>query len=110
MALHHASSGELIDIRPLGDGLQHAVTKTLYKSDHMQVFRLVLLAGKTAPAHSVGGEITIQCLEGAIELSVGDAMQTMRHGDLVCLAGGVAHAVKALEDASVLVTILRQPG
>lgn len=110
MALHHASPGELIDIRPLGGTLQHAVTKTLYKSDHMQVFRLVLLAGKTVPAHSVDGEITIQCLEGAIELSVGDTTQTMRHGDLVCLAGGVMHALKALEDTSVLVTILRQPG
>lgn len=110
MALHHASSGELIDIRPLGSGLPRAVTKTLYKSDHMQVFRLVLLAGKTAPEHSVDGEITIQCLEGEVELSVGDATQTMRHGDLVCLAGGVVHALKALEDTSVLVTILRQPG
>lgn len=110
MALHHASSGELIDIRPLGDRLRHSVTKTLYKSDHTQVFRLVLLAGKTVPAHSVDGEITIQCLEGAIELTVGEDMQTMRHGDLICLAGGVVHALKALEDASILVTIQRQPG
>ena len=108
MALHHASSGELIDIRPLGDTLRQAVTKTLYKSDHMQVFRLVLPAGKTAPAHSVDGEITIQCLEGAVELSICDVIRAMRPGDLVCLAGGVAHALKACEDASVLVTVQRQ--
>jgi len=108
MALHHASSGELIDVRPLGDALAHTVTKTLYKSDHMQVFRLVLLAGKDAPAHSVDGEITIQCLEGTVELSIGKLTQVMRQGDLVCLAGGVVHALTAREDTSVLVTILRQ--
>lgn len=110
MALHHASSGELIDIRPLEAKLRHSVTRILYKSDHLQVFRLVLLDGKSAPAHSVDGEITIQCLEGAVELSVGEGTQVMRQGDLMCLAGGVVHALKALEDTSVLVTILRKQG
>ncbi len=106
MALHHASSGELIDIRPLKDELKTAVTKTLYKSDRLQVFRMVLLAGKTMPAHQVRGEITIQCLEGRIEIIAGETTQLMREGGLICLAGNVMHAVHALEDASVLVTIL----
>jgi len=107
MALHHASSGELIDIRPLGEGLAQAVTKTLYKSDHLQVFRMVLPAGKTAPPHSVPGEITVQCLEGSLEFTADGTTQVMRQGDLVCLAAGVRHALAALEDTSVLVTVQR---
>ena len=105
MALHHALSGELIDVRPLEDKLASTLTHTLYKSEHLEVFRMILPAGKAMPVHCVPGEITVQCLEGCIEFTT-DKVQTMRAGDLICLAGGVRHALKAIEDASVLVTIL----
>ena len=108
MALHHASSGALIDIRPLGSKLKNGRTETLYKSDHLEVFRMVLLAGKAMPAHQVLGEISIQCIEGSIELTAEGASQLMREGDLICLAGGTSHALKAIEDSSALVTILLQ--
>ena len=32
----------------------------------------------------------------------------MRAGDLKCLAGGVAHSLRAIENSSVLVTLLLQ--
>ncbi|MEP6792470.1 MAG: cupin domain-containing protein [Ramlibacter sp.] len=106
MAIHHAASGELIDIRPLGPALRDTVTRALYKSDHLELFRMVLPAGKTMPAHDVPGEITVQCLEGSVEFRVGSASTLMRPGDLLCLGGGVSHAVSAAEDSSILVTIL----
>jgi quercetin dioxygenase-like cupin family protein len=106
MAMHHASSGELIDIRPYGRDLKTAITRTLYKSDHLEVFRLIMLAGKGLPEHRVAGELTVQCLEGCIEMSASGRVDLMRPGDLACLAGGVPHALKALEDSSVLVTLL----
>ena len=106
MALHHALSGELIDIRPLKSNLKNATTKTLYKSNRLEVFQMVLLANKAMPEHQVTGEITVQCIEGSIEFATAGTKQLMRAGDLVCLAGGVVHALKAVEDSSVLVTIL----
>ena len=106
MAIHHATSGELIDIRPFKDDLKSATTKTLYKSNHLEVFRMILLAGKEMPAHQVVGEITVQCLEGSIEFAIAGTSQLMREGDLICLAGGEVHALKAVEDSSVLITIL----
>lgn len=106
MALHHASSGELIDVRPLNEDLSAAITKTLYKSHHLEVFRMILCAGKSMPSHHVVGEVTIQCLEGEIELAVADRPRRMRAGDLVCLDGGEEHALTALRDSSVLVTLL----
>ena len=105
MALHHASSGELMDVRPLDDELAHTTTRTLYKSGHLEVFRVVLRAGKAMPAHRVPGDVTVQCLEGCIEFTAGK-VQSMRGGDLICLAGGELHALKALEDSSALVTVL----
>lgn len=106
MAIHHALSGELIDIRPLLGKLKNARTQALYKSDQLEVFRMVLPAGKSTPAHQVAGEISIQCLEGSVELTAAGTSQLMRQGDLICLAGGERHALKAIDDSSVLVTVL----
>ncbi|MEO5660128.1 MAG: cupin domain-containing protein [Polaromonas sp.] len=106
MAIHHALSGELIDIRPRGDAIMAARTTTLYKTPHLEVIRMVLLAGKEMPEHKVGGELTVQCLEGSIEFSIGATRDVMRTGNLKCLAGGVAHSLRAIEDSSVLVTLL----
>ena len=69
MAIHHASSGELIDIRPLHDKLKTTPTTALFKSSHLEVSRTVLRAGKDVPPHDVVGEMTVQCLEGRVELA-----------------------------------------
>ncbi|MEP6936018.1 MAG: cupin domain-containing protein [Nitrospirota bacterium] len=106
MALHHASSGERIDIRPLRDALNSNRSTTLYKSEHLEVFRLVLIAGKGMPEHRVTGEITVQCLEDRIAFSIASASEVMRQGDLKYLSGGEPHALMAIEDSSVLVTLL----
>ena len=106
MAIHHALSGELIDIRPLGDMIAAARTTTLYKTKHLEVFRLVLLAGKEMPVHKVVGEVTVQCLEGRIEFCIDTTCDVMQSGDLKCLAGGVSHSLRAIKDSSVLVTLL----
>lgn len=106
MAIPHAASGELIDIRPLGAALHQAGSSTLVRADHLEVFRFVLMAGKTAPDHKASGAITIQCLEGAVELDAHGRTQMLLPGSLVYLADAEPHAVRALSDASLLVTVL----
>jgi len=106
MAIHHASSGELIDIRPLSDKLKTTLTMAIYKSSHLEVSRTVLRAGKDVPPHEVVGEMTVQCLEGRVELTAAGSTQSMRRGDLICLAGGETHSSQAIEDSSVLITML----
>lgn len=106
MAISHAASGELIDVRPLGADLRQTSSSTLVRADHLEVFRFVLIAGKTAPDHKASGAITIQCLEGEVELEAHGRTQILRSGQMVYLADAEPHAVKALEDSSLLVTIL----
>lgn len=106
MAIHHASSGELIDIRPLQDNLITTASTALFKSHHLEVSRKVLLAGEDVPPHHVAGEMTAQCLEGWVEFTVAGVSQSMRAGDLICVAGGEPYALKAIEDSSVLITML----
>lgn len=113
MALHHAAPGEVVDVRPLGKALRDSVNITLLRSENLQVFRVVLLKGEEFSDHAVPGEITVQCLEGLVDFRIGqDEDQQLAAGQLLYLDGGRPHALKALENASVLVTIYhpRHPG
>jgi len=106
MALHHATPGEIVDVRPLGKELRGSKSATLLRSQHLQVFRVVLPKGEEFSDHAVPGEITVQCLEGSVDFRIGeDKVQRLTAGALIYLNGGQPHALKALEDASVLVTI-----
>jgi quercetin dioxygenase-like cupin family protein len=106
MSLPHATSGDLINIRPLGEKLKESVSTALLKTAHLEVMRLVLATGKLFPEHKVEGEVTIQCIEGVIELHAHQKTQILLAGDMVYLAGGEPHSLLAKEDASVLLTIL----
>ena len=105
MAIPHAASGEVVDIRPLGEALQGTTTSALIKTDRLEVLRLVLPAGKEIAEHRAPGEITVQCLEGAIEFEVHGATRELRAGHMLYVAAREPHALKAIEDSSVLVTI-----
>jgi quercetin dioxygenase-like cupin family protein len=106
MAIPHATSGEVVDIGPLGTAISTAVTTTLVKTDRLEVIRLVLPAGKEIAPHKVAGEITVQCLEGRVAFTSLGATRELRAGQMCYLPGGTEHAVKGLTDASALVTIL----
>ena len=106
MALHHAEPGEIVDIRPLGARIHETVNATLIRSKHLQVFRLLLPAGKVFKEHAVPGEITVQCLEGEVEITSPGRTQVLAAGELLYLVEGDLHGLKGLADASVLVTVL----
>lgn len=106
MAVPHAASGQVFDVRPLGAALRESVTTTLVKTASLEVIRLVVPAGKEIPAHQVPGEITVHCLEGRVALTAQGRTQELEVGQMLFLSGGQEHAVKGLEDAAVLVTIL----
>ncbi len=105
MAIHHAISGEPIDIRPLGARLADSASVALFKSDDLEVIRLVLPRGRSLPVHRVDGVITIQCIEGRLDLAADGRPITLSAGRLVFLSGGVDHSVSAAEDSSALLTI-----
>lgn len=106
MALTHATSGSPIDVRPLGDQLTTRKTSAIFKSEQLELIRLVLLAGKSFPPHQVPGEITVHCIEGELDVTVEGQNHRLQPGQMLFLKGGVPHGVVALQDASALVTIV----
>lgn len=106
MSLHHASSGEPFVVRPLGEKLTESVSRALLKSSSIEVMHLVLQKDKSVPEHHVLGELTMQCLEGTVELQAHGRSTTLRAGDMVYLEGSVPYALRALENSSLLMTIV----
>jgi quercetin dioxygenase-like cupin family protein len=106
MATHHAKSGEIVNLRPLGNALATTKTTALVKSDSFEAVRLVVLAGTEIPAHQVSGRITLYCLEGRVLLGLDEESLELAAGDWIFLDGGKTHSVKGVEDSSLLLTIL----
>jgi quercetin dioxygenase-like cupin family protein len=107
MAIPHAKSGEVVEIRPLGPALATTQTSTLVKTPTLEVIRLILQAGKeSCHQHAMAGEVLIQCLEGLITVQVDGDSRTLEAGQMLYLAGGESHAIRGVNDASALLTIL----
>jgi quercetin dioxygenase-like cupin family protein len=109
MALHHATSGEIIPLRPLGAKLPESPSVALLKAHQLEVMRLVLPEGKSIPEHHVEGELTMHCLEGKIDLRAQGKSQTLQAGEMVYLEGKVPYSLHALEHSSMLMTVVLKP-
>lgn len=106
MALSHSDPGTPIDARPLGGRLADTPSHALLKTGSLELMRVVLRAGETLPPHAVDAEATLHCIEGSVRVQVGDRESRLGSGTLVLVPAGHAYAVRADEDASLLVTML----
>ena len=110
MALQHARSGERISLERDEDDIANFTSIALIKTDHMELIRLVLPKEKPLPEHWVEGEMTLLCLEGEIAFDAHGRTTILHPNEMVYLAAGEPHAVRANEDAVALMTILLHPG
>jgi len=102
MAITHAAAGEIIDVRgPAGTD-----SATLIRTDHLEVFRYALPAGKVVDAHTAAGLMVIQCLEGTVEFTALGRTQQLGPGTMLYLPDHEPHALKALSDTLLLITLL----
>ena len=105
MAISHIQPGEAIQLS-LATALSGSKTTTLVKTTDLELIRLIIPQGKVIPFHKAPGEITVQCLEGRVEFIADGRTQELTAGQLLYLTVGEPHALKGLEDTSLLVTLL----
>lgn len=106
MALVHALPLQVINVRPLAEGLHDVKSHSLLKTDKLQLMRVVLLAGQSMPEHHVSGDITLQCLEGEVLVNTPKNSCPLVAGELIAVPAQEPHSVRAISDASLLLTIL----
>lgn len=105
MALQHSQPGQVIGVAPLGDRLREGKTSALFKAGQLELARIVLRAGESMREHQAPGEITLQCLEGLLELSTPSGQQQLRPGELIHLLPREPHGLRAIQDSSALLTM-----
>lgn len=103
MAMHHCRSGEVARLGAIGDPATRTVA--LARTSTFEAVHLVVRAGQTIPVHQVPGSLTLYCIAGHARLE-GASPPDLHAGDWLYLAPGTPHAVEAVTDASLLLTIL----
>lgn len=106
MATHHAAPGEVVDLATWATDLPQEKSKAIVKTGAMELARLVLPAGHVMPEHRVDGPIVVQCVSGRLAISMPGGERELRAGQLLYLAPGEPHAVRGIEDAVAVLTIV----
>jgi quercetin dioxygenase-like cupin family protein len=102
---HLAKPGEIVDARPLGEGLLSTPSRKLLASHGIEVTRLILPAGKDVFEYRGRGTFTVHCLEGRVAITALGKTIDLKAGQLLYLPRQEPHTFKALEDSDLLLTI-----
>ena len=103
MALHHCRSGEVARLGTLDDPATR--TAALAKNASFEAVHLVVRGGESIAPHQVAGSMTLYCIAGHVRFEGGSPAE-LRTGDWLFLDPGARHAVEAVADSSLLLTIL----
>jgi len=106
MALKHVEPGEVANLFTYGTQDQQNASNALVKTNQFEAIIMHLSPSKPFPEHSVDGPVTLQCLEGAVEIALDGETRVLNAGDWMYLPPGAPHAVHAQAEARLLVTIL----
>jgi quercetin dioxygenase-like cupin family protein len=90
------------DIGWLRDG--HSA-RTLVKHDDLRVVLIALAQGARIAEHTADARASILAVAGSVRVWIGPRAVVLRLGGLLVLDRGVRHAVEALEESAVLLTL-----
>lgn len=82
---------------------------TLFKSGASTVMAFLFEAGGCLPRHQADGIVTIQVIEGRVEVETTKERHAVGAGGLLVLRPGVPHEVDAVEPTEMIVTIHLHP-
>ena len=99
------------EMRLLRDELASAparIGRTLVKDGSLRVTLVGIRADNGMHEHHAAGPITIQVLEGTVEVSAEGKQWPLRVGELLALDGGVVHAVASAHGGIFLLTVMHE--
>lgn len=82
--------------------------KTLIKEGPVTVTLIGVNAGGSMHPHRADGPITVQVLEGEIELTIGESTRALPAGCLLGLDGGITHSVHSAHGGVFLLTVVNR--
>ena len=109
MSVEHARSGDLLPVDPADSERWPTGAVALVRDDHLEVMRWVLPANREVPEHLAYGPVTVACVRGEVLLCLRADERRLSAGSVVYLAAGERHALRALADSILLVTMVLVP-
>lgn len=83
--------------------------KTLLHGADLRLVLMTIDRGMKIPDHGAQGSLTIQTLQGHVIVTLLDSSFDLTAGQLLAIEGGVSHALAAVEDSAVLLTLAWHP-
>jgi quercetin dioxygenase-like cupin family protein len=81
--------------------------KTLVKNDALRIVLVALSSGMRLDEHKAEGAITVSVAEGSVRFTASGEETVLATGALLTLASGIPHAVEALEESALVVTVVQ---
>jgi quercetin dioxygenase-like cupin family protein len=96
--------GEVVD---LNIGLKNDKQSCMIvQSEDLQVRRFTLPAGAELPPQRALGDATLQCLDGALSVTIDGLVCELAAGQLIFLPAKSPHSIKAVERSTLLATMV----
>jgi quercetin dioxygenase-like cupin family protein len=77
---------------------------TLFKTDNITTVLICMHTGSRIGENSIDGTVTLQVMEGEVELTANNEVVTLHAGQIVMLHHEVTHSLLATEETVVLLT------
>jgi quercetin dioxygenase-like cupin family protein len=82
------------------------VSKTLRKSQNMNLTLFAFDAGQALSGHSSPMDAYVQVLSGEMNITIDQTTQTVKSGEMILMPAGINHALEALEPSKMLLTMV----
>jgi len=101
-----AKAAQIIEVGPVGKGLETRRQATLIKTASVEVIHLVIPRGCKIPTHEAQGQIVLHCIEGHLRLTFSGGGHELRAGQLLYLVINEPFSIEGIQNSSLLATII----
>ena len=109
MVNQESEHGTIVELKTLEPSLRGHEKTVLVENDNLRIVQFAIPGGSGIPRYEAHGIMILHCLAGRLSVTAMDRSRVLRSGQLLHLAVREAFSVSALEDSSLLATIVLPP-
>lgn len=83
------------------------VSKTIIKKPSGNVTLFAFDQGEGLSEHTAPFDALVQILDGAVEVTIGGKLYTLKRGESIIMPATIPHALKALEKFKMMLTMIK---
>ena len=99
-----AEATVLADLVNVGAG--KVISRTFVQRADLSITLFAFAAGEAISAHSAPGDAMVYILDGEARITIGEAVSTVKAGEIIVMPANIPHAVAAEKDFKMLLTVV----